>query len=112
MPDFFSRESTHIAELIRSDPITCALYYNHRLLEFRKLLIKEASIMGKVIDFFFVTEFQARGNEHDHAVIWIKNVPKFQISSNKEIEDFVDKYISSDKTQLPQPLQEAQIHKH
>ena len=36
--------------------------------------------MGKVIDFFFVTEFQARGNEHDHAVIWIKKRSKI---SNK-----------------------------
>ena len=111
LPDFSSLESTHIAELIRSDPVTCALYYNHRSLEFRKLLIKKASIIRKIID-FFVNVFQARGSEHDRAVIWIKNAPKFQISFNKEIEDFVDKYISSDETQLPQPLQEAQIHKH
>ena len=28
LPDFSSLEGTHIVELIRSDPMTCVLYYN------------------------------------------------------------------------------------
>lgn len=38
LPNFFSLECTHIALLIRSDSVTCALYYNHLSIEFRKLL--------------------------------------------------------------------------
>ena len=37
---------------------------------------------------------------------------EISINSNEEIESFVDKYISSGQTQLPEPLQEAQTHKH
>lgn len=112
LPPFDSLESIHIAELIRSDPVTCALYYNNRTKAFRDLLIKESSILGEVLDFFFITEFQHRGSEHEHAVIWVKNAPQFRNNSNKEIESFVDKYISSDKSLLPVALQEAQTHKH
>ena len=57
LPDFNSLESVHIVELIRSNPMTCALYYNHRTKAFRELLQKESSILGEVLD-FFVTKFQ------------------------------------------------------
>jgi len=102
--DFHSLESIHTTKLIRLDPMTCALYYNHRSAAFRKLIRKEASIIREVIDVFSVIEFQERGSEHDHAIIWIKNAPRFQINSNKEIEAFVDKYISSDNIHLLQAL--------
>ena len=36
----------------------------------------------------------------------------FRVNSTKEIERFVDKYITTDKTLLPEALQEAQTHKH
>ena len=44
--------------------------------------------------------------------IWIKNAPMFRVNCTKEIERFVDKYITTDKTLLPEALQEAQTHKH
>jgi hypothetical protein len=88
------------------------LYYNHRTKAFRELLQKESCILGEVVDFFFVTKFQHRGSEHEHALIWIKNAPKFRVNSKEEIENFVEKYISTDKSLLPSTLQEAQTHKH
>ena len=36
----------------------------------------------------------------------------FRVNSTEEIERFVDKYITNDKTLLPEALQEAQTHKH
>jgi hypothetical protein len=49
-------------------------------------LQKESSIIGEVVDFFFVTEFQHSGSEHEHAFIWIKNAPKFKTHFAKDIE--------------------------
>jgi hypothetical protein len=69
LPDFTNLDSTHIAKLISSDTVTCALYYKHRMDAFRKLLQKESSIIGEVVDFFFVTKFQYRGSEYEHAFI-------------------------------------------
>ena len=112
LPNLKDLDSTHIAKLIRCDPVTCALYYNHRTKAFRELLLKEYSFLGEVLDFFFITEFQLRGSAHEHALIWIKNAPVFKLNSRQEIKEFVDQYITTDKTLLPQALQEAQTHKH
>jgi len=71
LPDFNSLEFIHIAELIRFDLVTCALYYNNRTAAFQKLIKKESSIIGEVVDIFFIKEFHHRGNEHEHAVIWL-----------------------------------------
>lgn len=38
LPDLNCSESIHIAKLIRSDPVTCALYYNQQTKGFRELL--------------------------------------------------------------------------
>jgi hypothetical protein len=112
LPELNSLDSIHIAELIHSDPVTCALYYNHCTNVFRKFLHKEPSITYEVVDFFFVTEFQHRGSEHEHALIWIKNAPNFKTNSTQDIEKFVDKYITTDKALLPEALQQAHTHKH
>jgi hypothetical protein len=112
LPDFTNLDSTHIAELIRSDPVTFALYYKHRADAFRKLLQKESFIIGEVVDFFFISEFQHRGSEHEHALIWIKDAPNFKTHSAKDIEQFVDKYITTNKALLPAELQQVQTHKH
>jgi hypothetical protein len=112
LPNFTSLDSTHIAELIRSDPVTCALYYKHRMDAFRKLLQKESSIIGEIVDFFFVTEFQHHGSELEHTLIWIKNVPNFKTHSAKNIEQFFDKYITTNKALSLVEIQQAQTHKH
>jgi hypothetical protein len=112
LDNFEDLQPTHIAELICTDPITCARYYDHRTSEFRKLIMKDSTFFGEVQDFFFVTEFQNRGSEHDHGLIWIKNAPIYGINTNVEIEAFIDRYISSDVSLLPTKLQNAQQHQH
>jgi hypothetical protein len=62
---------------------------------------KDPSIFGQVCDCFFVIKFQNCGSEHDHGLLWIKDATIYGINTNKEIENFVDKYISYDVSLLP-----------
>ncbi len=66
IPIFFNNELEykHFIDLVRSNPITCAHYYNHQMATFCNLLKKASSIVGKVDDFYFVTKFQNKGSEH------------------------------------------------
>ena len=41
---------------------------------------------GKISDYFFVTEFQNRGNEHDHALFWIEGALVYGADNNSQIE--------------------------
>ncbi len=67
-------------------------------------------IIGEVLDFFFIVEFQHRGSKHEYEIMWIKNAPKYKINFNEEIITFVDEYITSNKSLLLIPLQEAQTY--
>ncbi len=112
MKFFYELESKHFTDLVKSDPNTCACYYNHRMAAFHNLLKKDSSIFGKVDDFHFVTKFQNRGNEHYHGLLWIKNGPTYGANSNETIEQFVYKYVTSNNSLLPLHLKDSQKHKH
>jgi hypothetical protein len=49
---------------------------------------------------------------HDHGLLWIKNGPVFGISSNKDIENFVNKYLTTNQFILQNKICATQIHQH
>jgi hypothetical protein len=55
---------------------------------FRKLLKDINVLFNKVINYFFIIEFQLISLAHDHGLLWIKNAHTFGISSNKDMEFF------------------------
>jgi hypothetical protein len=63
---------------------------------FRKLLKNTNVLFNEVKNYFFITKFQSISLVHDHELLWIKNAHMFGISSNKDIENFVDKYLIMD----------------
>jgi hypothetical protein len=86
-------EKEDIFKLVRGNHVICARYYNHIMKCLPKLLSSTNTLFGQVEDIFFVIEFQGRGSEHDHVLLWIKNAPKYRINNYYEIESFVDIYI-------------------
>jgi len=74
--------------------------------------MKDNSIFGHLLDFFFVIEFQSRGSQHDHGLLWVTNAPIYGLDSNNAIENFVDKYTSCDNNKLTPNLCEAKTHCH
>ncbi len=48
--------------------------------------------------FFFLIEFQTCGLPYGHGLLWIENVPHFDVSSNEVIENFINKYLTMDET--------------
>jgi len=73
-----------IPKLIRIDFITCIKYYDHKTFCFCKLIAKDHFLGG--FFFFFITEFQDCGSEHDHGLLWIKNAPIYGMHTNEKIE--------------------------
>jgi hypothetical protein len=76
------------------------------------LCVKYNSILGHLLDIFFVIEFQSHGRQHDHGLLWVANAAIYGLDSNNAIENFVDKYISCDNNKLAPNLHEAQTHHH
>ncbi len=70
--------------------------------------MKQDTIVGPLLDFFFVIKFLNCGSEHDHGLLWVANVPTYGLDSNKKIEIFLDNYITCDSDKLTPNFREAQ----
>ena len=89
-----------VSSLIRDDPVTCARYYRNRINALRQLISHDHKYYGEIEDYFYVTEFQNRGSEHDHGLIWIKSAPIYGTNTNGDVEKFVHKYLSTNSSSL------------
>ena len=102
---------------LRRNPVTSARHFQYRLNVFFNDFFKStAQPLGEIIDYAIRIEFQARGSPHAHAVIWVKNAPKYGINSNDEVCAFIDKYITCEIPDNNEMLKEhvltLQQHNH
>ena len=51
----------NIIDLVRSDPVTCARYYENKRRALFNILLTKTPILGQVVDFFLMDEFQFWG---------------------------------------------------
>ena len=98
--------------LVRNDPVICARYYRHTIRALKQLLLLDETFFGKIIDLYFVTEFQNRGSAHEHGLLWIEDAPIYQKNNNLEIENFLDKYITCNIDNLDQNFLKMHQHCH
>ena len=78
------------AELISRVPVTCARYFDHRSKELFRILRSEVCPLGKLTEFYMRIEFQQRGSQYIHSLLWIENAPKYGISPLNEVIEFID----------------------
>ncbi|KAL5006836.1 hypothetical protein ScPMuIL_015642 [Solemya velum] len=99
--------------LIQKDPVTCSRYFDYRVQQFIKIVLKSnLEPIGKVTDFFYRVEFQQRGSPHIHMMTWIENSPKYGVDTNLAIIEFVDRYCSCEMLEDIKDLIALQVHKH
>jgi hypothetical protein len=58
---FDKLETKHIANIVRSNPITCVCYNDHCMKCFQKLCMKDDTIFRPLLDSFFITKFHNHG---------------------------------------------------
>ena len=96
-------------ELLRSNPVTAARLFDHRVHEFITTVIKsDLQPIGCVTDFFYRVEYQQRGAPHIHALFWCKGAPTLDTDDDQTVIAYVDKYISC---QLPDEKTDPDLHK-
>ena len=99
--------------LIKSDPVTCTRYFDHRVQIFiRDVLKHKSNPIGEIVDFFYRVEFQQRGSPHIHMLVWIKDAPVHRVSSDTSIATFVDQYVTCNNDDTIATLINYQTHRH
>ncbi|CAG9799161.1 unnamed protein product [Chironomus riparius] len=87
--------------LIRTDPVTCSLYFDHKFKElFKTLKNTDEGPFGKfkILHHYYRIEFQHRGSPHVHMILWLKDAPTFDADKPHlfhHIEEFIDNIIST-----------------
>ena len=51
--------------------------------------------LGQISDHVIKIEFQMRGTPHAHCLLWVKDAPKIDNSSDDAVCEFIDKYITA-----------------
>lgn len=102
---------------LRRNPVTAARHFQYRIdTFFQDFLKSKHKPLGELTDYAIRIEFQARGSPHAHTLIWIKDAPKYGISSDQEVCDFIDQYISCNIPIEEGPLRDLvlllQKHRH
>ncbi|XP_074641227.1 uncharacterized protein LOC141898976 [Tubulanus polymorphus] len=103
------------SRLIKSDPVTCARFFDHRVHNFIEHVLKSAhNPIGEIQDMFYRIEMQQRGSAHIHMIVWIKDAPKFGEQSNEEIATWLDQFVSctSNVLEFDKEFVNLQKHKH
>lgn len=109
-----------MAELVRADPVTCMIHFDHK---YRALLNLILSPRGGIFapfelqDHFSRLEFQMRGSPHSHGLYWIKDAPVYlehDPESERRCVQFIDQFITCERCEdgKMEKLIGYQLHKH
>lgn len=99
--------------LIKSDPITCSRYFDHKVQMFiNNVLRSQSSPIGKISDFFYRVEFQQRGSPHIHMLVWVQDALILSKGNDEEVVNFIDSYVTCKKNGEIEDLVNYQTHRH
>ncbi|XP_037558151.1 uncharacterized protein LOC119435325 [Dermacentor silvarum] len=106
--------SIYRAQLVNSDPVVCAIYFNKLVSVILNVLCSRTHSPFKpyrVVDYFKRIEFQHRGSPHAHILLWLDNAPCETVSSDMpETIRLATHLVSLDTSVLPRLR--TQVHQH
>ena len=72
--------------LVSKHPAASTGFFNKHINKFFKHILKSPfSPFGHLENSFYRVEFQLRGSPHIHALLWIHNTLKFDVSTDEEV---------------------------
>ncbi|XP_035710253.1 uncharacterized protein LOC110853120 [Folsomia candida] len=109
-----------VAELVRSDPVTCMIHFGHKYrAPLNTLLTPRGGIFApySMKDYFSRLEFQMRGSPHSHGLYWVTDAPVYTENdpeSEQECIRFIDQFITCERCEEGKmdKLIGYQLHKH
>ena len=71
--------------------------------------------LGKIADWFYRVEYQQRGSQHIHMLIWLEDALGYGCDDDSAVTSFIDEIITSktsDNNPALEHLVNRQIHRH
>jgi|GEM_PF-3635344 len=100
-------------ELIVSDPVSVSRFIDTKFRAMLDFILSPDHPIGEVEHYFYRREYQARGAQHFHLLIWIKDAPIIGKDSTQDIASFIMRYVTCrmpDKNVSPQLYRRVSTH--
>ncbi|XP_025265736.1 uncharacterized protein LOC112638371 [Camponotus floridanus] len=83
-----------ISELIAYDPVSTSRFMCIKFKAMIDFICSTDNPIEEVIHYFWRLEYQTRGIQHMHCMIWIKDAPVLGKSPDEEVATFIQKYVT------------------
>ncbi|XP_066599998.1 uncharacterized protein [Prorops nasuta] len=83
-----------INELIASDPVSVSRFIKNKFQAINDFITSPDNPIEEVSHYFIRREYQGRGTQHFHKLIWIKDAPIIDVSSNEDVAAFILKDVA------------------
>ena len=99
---------------LRQNPVTAARHFQYCLNTFQVFLKSTAHPLGELVVYAIRIEFQARGSPYAHTILWIKDAPILNVSTDEDVCSFIDQYVECNipHEELGQLVSKVQKHRH
>ncbi|KAI5699214.1 hypothetical protein M8J76_012092 [Diaphorina citri] len=111
-------EGKSTSALVVSDPVSTSRFIDNKFKAMLDFIQADGGPLGKVIHYVWRREYQTRGLQHFHLLIWVENAPVIGESTNEEIGSFISKTITCRKPDdatfpsLANKVENYQSHRH
>ncbi|XP_029161563.1 uncharacterized protein LOC114933247 [Nylanderia fulva] len=86
--------SLSVSALVVRDPVSTSRFLDNKFRAMLDFIRSKDHPIGEVTHYFWRREYQGRGIQHFHLLIWIKNAPIFGESTIEEVSKFISQHIS------------------
>lgn len=107
-----------IMELVALDSVSTSRFIENKFKVMLDFLMSSDDPIGNIEHYFWCREYQARGAQHFHLMLWVKDAPILQESSLDEMASFISEHVTCaipDKNLSPtlhQRVISYQTHEH
>ncbi|XP_066600007.1 uncharacterized protein [Prorops nasuta] len=95
-------------ELIASDPVSVSRFIKNKFEAIIDFITSPDNPIGEVSHYFVRREYQGRGTQHFHMLIWIKDAPIINESSTEDVAAFILKYVTC---RIPSKMISPELHR-
>uniref|UniRef100_A0A0N5B4L8 ATP-dependent DNA helicase n=1 Tax=Strongyloides papillosus TaxID=174720 RepID=A0A0N5B4L8_STREA len=100
---------------IAKDPLIFNMFFQKRVTLLLDELKKNPNILGRVVYYYYKTEYQQRGPPHCHFLLWTEDGMTLDVSDDIKVREFLDKYVTcslyKNNEELHNIVKKYQTHK-
>ena len=95
-------------ELVVLEPVLAAVFIETKFQATLEFILSSDNPLGKVTHYFWRREYQGRGMDHFHLVLWIEDGPVLEQSPEETIRSYILQHMSC---RIPDPKISPELHR-